>query len=226
MIIATHGHMYPNPPSLFSVKNTFIQAAMLLGNIVMAFNNNEERIKIAKEIIVKSYPLHFSSEFFKWLRSFKDDEGNKLPDEKINELGNVLVEKITSDISNDFSLITTNFRASLTLWNMFGERNQAKETIGEIIKSTPGLALVLMKQYLPSAWGSDGIQVESSLEKNTYDSLVSDIEVNDLIEAIHKIYPNLPEDDEYPEFINCTHEEQIVRQFLWLHRKANNQEVD
>ncbi len=216
MVIATHGEMYPNPTQLFLFSNIFSQAAMLVGKIVMKQNAVEERIKISEELITQAKPLHFATETFRWLRSSKDKEGNTLAEEDLNILGKILVNKITMEIAKDVNLMFSNFRASLTFWNMYGERNQAKETIGAILKSNPEYAINLMKQYLPNAWGSDGLKVESDLERETYDVLVRDIKVEDLIEAINKIFKNLPEDEKYPEFIECTHEEKIVRQFIWL----------
>ena len=129
------------------------------------------------------------------------------------------------EITNDVNLMFSNFRRALAYWNMYGEKNQAKETIGAFLKENPEYAINLMKQYLPSTWGSDGLRVESSLERDTYDALISDIEAEDLINAINKVYENLPEDEEYPEFIECPHEEKIVRQFIWLHNYVINQEV-
>lgn len=108
---------------------------------------------------------------------------------------------------------------------MYGEENQAKGFIGSLLNAHPEYSLNLMKQYLPNAWGSDGLKVEPSLERDTYDVLVRDIDADDLINAINKVYINLPDDEKYPEFIECTHEEKIVRQFIWLHKYVINEEI-
>ncbi|XRD24239.1 P-loop NTPase fold protein [Lysinibacillus fusiformis] len=214
VVIAIHGNMYPNPQQLFQFSNTFSQAAMLLGEIIM---KQDEKMKIAEELINQAKPLHFATEIFSWLRSSKDKEGNKLAEEDLNVLGKVLVDKITMEITNDVNLMFSNFRGALAYWNMYGEKNQAKQTISTLLHSHPEYALNLMQQYLPNAWGSDGLKVEPSLERHTYDVLVRDVDVDDLINTINKVYENLPIDEEYPEFIDCTHEEKIVRQFIWLH---------
>ncbi|EKU41282.1 P-loop NTPase fold protein [Lysinibacillus capsici] len=221
MVIAIHGNMYPNPQQLFQFSNTFSQAAMLLGEIIMKQDAKGEKMKIAEELINQAKPLHFATEIFSWLRSSKDKEGNKLAEEDLNVLGKVLVDKITMEITNDVNLMFSNFRGALAYWNMYGEKNQAKETVSTILKSNPDYALNLMKQYLPHAW-SNGIKVDADLERETYDVLVRDIKVEDLIGAINKVYINLPDDEEYPEFVECTHEEKIVRQFVWLHKHVQS----
>lgn len=226
MVIATHGGIYPNPQQLFQFSNTFAQAAMLVGEIVMKQNTKQEKVELAKELINQAKPLHFATEIFRWLRSSEGKEGNKLDEDDLKVLGKVLVDKITIEISNDVNVMFSNFRDALSFWNMYCERNQAKEIIGSLLHSHPEYALNLMKQYLPNAWGSDGLKVEASLERHTYDVLVRDVEAEDLINAINKVYINLPEDEKYPEFIECTHEEKIARQFIWLHNYVRNNEIE
>ncbi|MCM0624515.1 KAP family NTPase [Lysinibacillus sp. OL1_EC] len=226
MVIATHGGIYPNPQQLFQFSNTFAQAAMLVGEIVMKQNTKQEKVELAKELINQAKPLHFATEIFRWLRSSEGKEGNKLDEDDLKVLGKVLVDKITIEISNDVNVMFSNFRDALSFWNMYCERNQAKEIIVSLLHSHPEYALNLMKQYLPNAWGSDGLKVEASLERHTYDVLVRDIEAEDLINAINKVYINLPEDEKYPEFIECTHEEKIARQFIWLHNYVRNNEIE
>lgn len=226
MIIVTHGGIYPNPQQLFQFSNTFAQAAMLVGEIVMIQDTKQEKVELAKELINQAKPLHFATETFRWLRSSKDKDDSTLAEEDLNILGKVLADKITLEITNDFILIFSNFRDALSFWNMYGEENQAKGIIGSLLHDHPEYALNLMKQYLPNAWGSDGLKVESSLERQTYDVLVRDVDADDLINAINKVYINLPEDEKYPEFIECTHEEKIARQFIWLHNYVRNNEIE
>lgn len=223
LIIARHGELYPNPKQLFQFNSTFAQAAMLLGMIVMKQNKSEEKLDLATEIIKYAQPLSFTVEFFRWLRSSKDKEGNKISAVILTSLGKVLGEKIKTHILKDVSLMFTDFRDTLSFWNMYGEQNEAKLIIKGILEKHPDYALNIMKQYLPVTWNSKGLKEDVDLERETYDNLIANILAEDLIAALNKIYPELPIDEEYPEFIECSHDEKIARQFIWLHNFVENE---
>ena len=221
--IAVLGDYYPHPPQLFSFRNPFPQAAMLINDIILRIEVKRARLNLVNSVLIKAKPLKFAIECFRWLeREEEDSNKNSFNENEIKSIGRNLAKRISLEVKDDFKLLFSDVRNLLTVWNEYGEKNETQNMIKSILDESPKYVINLLQQYLPRGWGSDGLEVKTDLRRETYDAITSDIDVEDIISAINKIYRNRMSDEQYPKFLECSYEELIVRQFLWLHNKAND----
>jgi hypothetical protein len=233
--IAKIGSSLPNPVQLFRSMNTFGQGAMFTGDCIENLKSKEEQFELAKGVIFNADTLYFATECFSWFRRDTEEHPNPqgFSDEEYAKLAGILAKRISSEwcnINNIGIEKIEHFPYVLSIWNEYGQPQEATNTIIRKIRRDKNFVFELLNSYTPTAFGEFGSR-KSSFRKDNYDAIQKVVNSNVIVEAIKEVYNDLVLDDRYPEFLHVPRNEELARQFLWLHHKfvdeeANVEEMD
>lgn len=233
--IAKIGSNLPNPVQLFRSMNTLGQGAIFTGDCIENLNSKDEQFELAKDVIFNADTLFFATECFSWFRRDTEEHPNPqgFSDEEYSNLAGILAKRISFELSNINNIEIgkiENFPYVLSIWNKYGEPKEATNTITRIIRRDKDFVFELLNSYTPTAFGEFGSR-KSSFRRDNYDAIRKVLDPTVIVEAINEFYNDLVIDERYPEFLDVPRNEELARQFLWIHNKfadeeANKEEMD
>ncbi|MEL3971168.1 P-loop NTPase fold protein [Rossellomorea oryzaecorticis] len=228
--IAKIGSNLPNPIQFFRSMNTFGQGAMFTGDCIENLESKEEQFELAKDVIFNADTLYFAAECFSWFKRDTEEHPNPkgFSDEEYSKLASILAKRISFELSNieDIEIgKIENFPYVLSVWNEYGEPKEATNTITRKIRTDKNSVFEILNAHTPTAFGEFGAR-KSSFRRNNYDSIKEIIEPTVIVEAIKEVFNNLAIDDRYPEFLDVPRNEELARQFLWIHNKSEDEKTN
>lgn len=228
--IAKLGNNLPNPVQMFQSTNTFGQGAMFTGDCIENLENREEQIELAKEVIFNAAPLSFATECFLWFRRDKEEHPNPkgFSDEEYTKLAGMLAERISLELSNIDNIEIEKIEHSpyiLSIWNQYGKPKEAANTITRKIRSDQNFVFEFLNIYTPTAFGKFGVK-KSNFHRDNYDAIKKLVDPLVIVEAIEKVFTNVQLDDQYPGYLDVPRNEELARQFLWIHYNSVNEGVN
>ncbi len=228
--VARIGSKLPNPIQFLRPMNTFGQGAMFTGDCIENFKNKEEQLELAKDVILNADTLYFAAECFRWFP--RDTEEHPNPQgfsyEEFSKLAGILAKRISHELSNIENIEIEkieNFPYVLSIWNEYGEPREATDAITLKIRTEKEFVFELLNCYTPTSFGEFGSR-KSSFRKDNYDFIQKVVDPNVIVEAINEVYNDLAIDERYPEYLDVPRNEELARQFLWLHNKFADEEVN
>ncbi|PEC50279.1 P-loop NTPase fold protein [Bacillus sp. AFS096315] len=229
--ISKLGDKLPNPVQMFRTMNTFGQAAMFTGDCIENLNNREEQIDLAKEVIHNSDSLSFAIECFKWFRRDTEEYPNPqgFTNDEYSKLIGILVERISKELNNIDKVELGKIEYLpyvLRIWNEYGKPNEASNIITRKIQRDENFVFNLLNSYTPNAFGEFGVR-KSNFSSEYYTDIKKLVDPSVIMEAIEKVFINIQIDEQYPEYLEIPRNEELARQFLWLHNNSiNNLELN
>lgn len=226
--VARLGGLFPNPMQMFRTMNPYGQAALFTGDCIENIKDRDTQIELAEKVILYAEPLSFSAECYWGFRRNTEEHPNPqgFSNEEYSIIGRVLAKRISSEFSNIEKLEISEverFSYLLFIWNEFGEPNEATNLISEKIRRDQNFVFELLNTYTPTAFGTFGAK-KSSFSKDNYDSIKRLLDPLVIVEAINNVYTDLQLDERYPEYLDVTRDEELARQFLWIHESSKSEE--
>ena len=226
------GNVYPHSQRLFDFNTPFVQAAMLISDIINKIDVQEKKLRIAIIIMADAEPLEFVLECFHWL-SRESEESNKseksgqnvLNREELEQIGEALAKRILKIIPDRPELLFNNSKELLVICNKYGMSNEVRGAITSELTHNPQYAINLLNSFLHSTRGEEGTQNKADFIRDSYDALSQVVNVGDFINVLGVIFPNSHDDAWYPNGLDCTHDELITRQFLYINRHVKATET-
>lgn len=222
LAISKLGSNLPNPEHAFQFVNPFVQGAMFIGDCIENLDTEEERFKLAGEIIYSADSLSYAFQcLFKYRRDTEEHPNpNGFTEEEYMKLAVKLSNRISKELSNDDRIEINNIRyipSLLLIWNDYGETDEASNFIKKQIEINNEFIFELLNTYTPTAHDGFGSR-KLSFERDNYQAITKIIDPKIIVKSIKKVYPNLPVDKTYPEFLeDVSRYEELARQFMWLH---------
>ena len=227
--IASIGHELPNPPAIFKFYNPYAQGAMLINDLIENLEEKAERVCMAQEVMNTSRTVSFAGACLRWFR--RDTEERPNPEafnsEEFRCIAAILAERIGKEFRrNAEMLFSEDLPFLLYIWNGFGEEGHAKSFIEGVIQEKPLVAIHLLKGYLPTAWGANGVSHKSDFEREQYDAVTKIVDPIIIEDAVKKLYPDQGEIKNYPYYSDddIAFEKRLAQQFIWIHNYARNHE--
>ncbi|WP_100489248.1 KAP family P-loop NTPase fold protein [Sporolactobacillus pectinivorans] len=223
MAISKLGNNLPNPRQFLTPMNPYSQGAILIGELIESVNDKNDQINLAIKVIDNAIPLHFAAECFTWLvrdtKEYPNPRGFLIQD--LRKIGRELASRISLAFKTENILEDETHAKKLPslcyFWTEYGEKNEAQDFIKNKLDEHPGFALELIKQYVPTAWGPDGVPKKSDFNRMQYDSIIKIIEPEHLLVAIEKQLGEIKLEKDFPRTSEGSLEEKIARQFAWIH---------
>ncbi|AOV07995.1 KAP family P-loop NTPase fold protein [Sporosarcina ureilytica] len=228
--IAKIGSNFPNPVQFIRSMNTFGQGAMFTGDCIENLKSKEEQFKLAKDVIFNADTLYFATACFTWFRRDTEEHPNPrgFSGEEYAKLAGILAKRITFELSNidhiDVEKIQ-NFPHVLSIWNEYGKSQEATNIITRKIRTDKNFVFELLNSYTPTAFGEFGSR-KSSFRRDNYDAIQKVLDPTIIVDTINEVYDDLVIDERYPEFLDVPRNEELARQFLWIHNKFSDEEVN
>ncbi|MGX9933484.1 KAP family P-loop NTPase fold protein [Virgibacillus salarius] len=227
--IAKVGNNLPNPVQFLRSMNTFGQGAMFTGQCIENLKSKEEQFELAKDVISNADTLYFATECFIWFPRDTEDRPNPqgFSEEEYSKLSAILAKRISFEFRNTEKMEIgkiENFPYVLSIWNEYGEPKEATNTITRKIQTDKNFVFELLNAHTLTGFGEFNVR-KSSFRRNNYDSIIVTIEPIVIVEAIKEVFKDLVLDDSYPEFLDVPRNEELSRQFLWIHNKVVDEET-
>ncbi|MFJ8244758.1 P-loop NTPase fold protein [Peribacillus asahii] len=228
--IAKLGSNLPNPVQMFRSMNTFGQGAMFTGDCIENLKNREEQIELAQEVIFNADSLSFAAECFSWFRRDTEERPNPqgFSDEEYTRLAGILAERISLELSNIDKIEIGKIEHLpyiLSIWNEYGNPKEAANTITRKIRSDQNFVFEFLNAFTPTAFGEFGAK-KSNFRRDNYEAIKKIVDPIVIVEAIEKVFINVKLDDRYPEYLDVRRNEELARQFLWIHYNSINEGVN
>jgi hypothetical protein len=228
--IARIGSQLPNPVQFFSPLNPSGQGAMFTGDCIENLKTREERIELAKQVIHNADTISFAAKCFYWFRRDTEEHPNPqgFNEEEYSKLACILAKRISLEMSNLGDIEVTkldNFPFVLLIWNEYGESNEARNAITKKIRTEKNFVFELLNCYTSTAIGEFGSR-KSGFSKENYFAIKKIINPIVIENAIKAVFNDLELDESYPEFLDVSRNEELARQFLWIHKKFVEEEVN
>lgn len=225
LAFSTLSHMLPNPIQFFYQSNPFHQASFLIGQCIEKLENSTDRDNLALLVINQSSTLSFSVECYINFpkNSLERPNPRGFTDEKLSIFETRLCERISSELI-DFENYTlkelTSLPQILYLWNKYGNEIDYLEQFQTLLEKNPKVVNDILDSYTPIASSDKGVR-RSEFRKNSYDSLINVIDPNLIQKALLHTFTDLPDDENYPEYIIDARDRKLARQFLWFYNNLN-----
>lgn len=227
--IAKLGSSLPNPVQMFRSFNTFGQGAMFTGDCIENLKDKQEQLELAKEVVLNAYSLTFATECFSWFRRDTEEHPNPqgFSNEEYKELAAILAERISVELTNKNSTEIGKIEKLpyvLSVWNEYGNSTEVSNFITQIIQRDQHFVFAFLNLYTPTAFG-DFVPKKSNFSRENYDAVKKLINPVVIVEAVETVFDKIKLDDIYPEYLDIPRNEELARQFLWIHYDAINNEV-
>ena len=223
--LAGCGDVFPNPPR-FLMGTPFIQAAMLVAELLGQVEPEDRRLATAQNLLAQdAKPTRYAAEIFKWLRHVGGEADHRFSAEQRGALGSTLGQRIKSSFeTGEVSLASARKDAAILLlfWSETLGPESPREFLDSELDETPAVALELIRGLTGTQWGSEGIPRDTDFERSGYDALATVASPTEVKKALQRQFGELEIPERYPHRWGSDDDEEIVyaKQFLWLHHKA------
>ena len=189
---------------------------------------------MSKEILQNAEPIFFATECFQWIHNIKKSENsgeeNLFSDATIKELSEIVVNRIR-DIAKEEVIYTTfpdNWRGLLSFWSYWSSKEETNSYLKKTFEKNSSNSIEFLKSYVPTWWlmGIEspfhvGSPSKGDVDQKTYDSIVSVVDPELLIQFLRKIYgEKLDSPDFYRQNDKQTSEEVAACQFVYIHQQV------
>jgi hypothetical protein len=221
--LARNGHLLPREKGLWSaILSTSAQAAVLIYKLVCQVSGDQDRERIAREVIKQANPLPFAFECLRWLRKDKESKSQAAVRPQVEqELCRKLAARIRAAALDDplyISFPDGDSPALLWAWNEYESKRDVKKYLTKRFESNPSEVPKFLASYVGVGWGMDGLSHKSDLRKDSYDAIVKLIEAESIVKHLKSIYGANIENAEYRSFDEVSDEQRIAQQFAAIHR--------
>lgn len=222
--ISLQSGTYPNPETLDSWTAPFVQAAMLVSDLIQNLDINS-RVELACDCISQASTMDFKLEVFRWLKREEDDKPEKdaFTEDQISAVGDCLGKNVSEYLNSGVDITKKNPRSTPTLLYTIKKylgKKYTDEYIDAIFKKESDTILRLLEAYTPRSWGMEsGISHKSDFKREQYNSLSGVVNPEIIMAAIETFLGEMPAvNSEYPRDYDYEDRTILLKQFIWLHK--------
>ena len=218
---------FPNPSVCFNWTVPFVQAAMLISDLIQNVKVSDRK-KIAHKCIDIAPSVDFKLEIFRWLVRKTEDKPEKdaFSESSINEIGKYLGKCIESLLLKEGDITIIAPKSIPTVFytlNKFIRDGYVNDYVKELVQKDSTIMLKILDSFVPTAWSMmSGISHKSDFERQQYDNLTNELDSSIVIKAVEENFPHLLDvSDEFPRMYDNQQENNqylFVKQFIWLHQ--------
>lgn len=215
------GDHFPNPET-FLMPSTYVQAAILISNLVENISDEEAGVGLAKEILNTAHPVAFSVEGFQRLTAQKDQKC--FSEEVLRQLGELVAARVEACCSENkpvFIELPRETPRFLSVWSTWGSDSELKQYLTDCINEENVIDFV--KCYQPTVWvGGSRLPYKGKLERENYDSIAKVINPDFIYDRLITKYGRdleVPKEDDDGHRSN---DEILAHQFARIHNYVRN----
>lgn len=202
---------------------TFLQAAILIKNLVRRIPTREERDSLARRIIAEAEPLAFAFECLKWLRKDNDqaETARVVSVELEEELGASLADRIRSKAA-EMPLYKSDGADAprlLWIWNKYGASGEVESYLRKRFELDASEVDDFLATYIGKAWGMEsGLSHVADFDRGNFDSVATLVAPEFIIAKLKERYGVELDSPEYHQSDDVPIARRIAHQFAVIYR--------
>jgi hypothetical protein len=225
LAIARMGGIFPMDERVFRIVSTFSQAGLLVAKLVMRSGSQDERARLAHQVIRDADPLPFGAECFRWLREDEDlpEPQWVVPKATVKELGESLASRIRKRAWTQPPYDEFGDRAPhlLYIWRTYGPPGDLETYLQSRFGQRPAEAARLVGSYVTIVQEMEsGLQRRGDFRRDQYDAIAAVVDPELVMTALESLYGKaVGEAEDWSQ--GMPPEEQLARQFAHIHREVS-----
>lgn len=223
-VLARNGGCFPSPDSFVFFMQPLMQAVICVRQLMRRIPA-EERASIAIGVMADAETLKFACDAARWLGAGDGTVEAVLTDEEEKQMQAALGTRIelylTAQPKAIWILEPKNAGTYLSWWQRVSGPDPVCAYTSRQVKEDPTSIFELMKSYLPTGWGmTTGLPVESSFDRDTYNSFSGVIDPAAIAAALQLIYGEELATPNYHLPRREPRERRLAHQFMFVYNKV------
>jgi hypothetical protein len=223
-VFARNGSCFPSPDSFVFFMQPLMQAVICVSKLMRSIPA-QERASIAIGVMANAETLDFACDCARWLGA---GDGTREPiltaeEEKQMQaaLGARIEAYLTAQPKAIWILEPNNAGKYLSRWQRVSGPDPVRAYTSRQVQEYPASIFELMKSYLPNAWGmSTGLPVESSFDRDTYNSISAVIDPATVAATLQQIYGGELAAPIYNLPLREPRERRLAHQFMFVYNRV------
>ena len=221
--IARNGSLLPRDRGMLLPDWTFMQAAILIRNMIGRASKNEDRAQLAQEITAEADPLPFAFECFRWIRKDKDQaEADRLVSPEIEEeLAHRLKDRIHAAADKEplYKTFGTDAPALFWAWNKYGGEGGVEEYLRNRFEKDSSEIDDFLNVYVATAWGMEsGLSHKADFDRGNYDAVAKLIDPDLIMTKLRQRYGKELDDPQFHHSDETPLPRRVAHQFAFIHK--------
>jgi hypothetical protein len=203
----------------------FSKAAQIVARLIEKIQDKEIKKEFSKNVIRLSSSLIFSREIISWLGEESEDEKDILLEMLANRISKEFNENFNTpeEYSDDFSKL-------IYIWSKYKNREEVNFYIGELVVHDSNNIRRIISSFTHLSYSMAEIRApfKSEFEREEYDFLSASFDPKVLYDAITLNFDEsvIRVDMEHYPHSSEKNDNLLVKQFLWLYNKVENEMED
>jgi hypothetical protein len=223
-VFARNGSCFPSPDSFVFFMQPLMQAVICIRQLMRRIPA-EERLPIAMGAIANAETLKFACDCARWLSAGDGTAEPVLTAEEEKQMEAALGEQIEVYLAAQPKAIwlvePKDAGTYLRWWERVSGRDPVRAYTSRQVQQDPASIFELMKSYLPNGWGmTTGLPVESSFDRDTYNSISAVIDPATGAAALQSIYGEELTAPNYHLPRREPRERRLAHQFMFIYNKV------
>lgn len=229
LAVARYGAAVPREQQMLFSDWSFMQAAILIAQLVRQATAGEDRRQLALKVVQTAEPLAFGFECFRWVRKSDDqNESERVVSAAVEqELGRALAARIKAAAASAPLYVTYGADAPrlFWLWSTYGMPDEVGTYLKQQIEANPTSVDQLLDGYVGTAWGVEsGLSHKADLERNAYDAITGLLDGQWLYDQLQSRHGDLS-GAVYHHSDDVPIARRLAEQFAVIHKKVQEEKA-
>ena len=223
-VLARNGGCFPSPDSFAFIMQPLMEAVICVSQLMRRIPA-EERVSIAIKVMADAETLKFACDCARWLSAGDGTREPVLTDEEEKQMQAALGKRIEAYLTAQpkavWILEPKNAGTYLSWWERVSGPGLVRAYTSRQVTEDPASIFGLMKSYPPMGWGmTTGLPIESSFDRDTYDSVSGVIDPEAIAAALQMIYGEELATPNYRLPLREPRERRLAHQFMFVYNKV------
>ena len=203
------------------------RAASLTVDMVQSIPKQQDRVKLAREVMGAANSLTFGAECLRWLgyQSDNKDGTTALTEAELKPVGSILAGRIAADISGnpDYSSRAES-REAPHIWKELGPKDEMSAFLTDRLDKNPDDAIKLLDAFIGRAWGLEsGLSHKSDFERSDFDAVANLIDPGIVLAALKKTFGTLLDNVTFEKCWELNGDQQTACRFVAIFNKVQQE---
>jgi KAP family P-loop domain len=223
-VFARNGSCFPSPDSFVFFMQPLMQAVICIRQLMRRIPA-EERLSVATGAIANAETLKFACDAARWLSAGDGTVEPVLTADEEKQMEAALGTRIETYLAAQPQAIwlvePKDAGTYLRWWERVSGPGPVRAYTSRQVQEDPASVFELMKAYLPNAWGmTTGLPVESSFDRDTYNSISAVIDPATVAATLLSIYGEELSAPNYHLPRREPRERRLAHQFMLVYNKV------
>jgi hypothetical protein len=223
--MAENGSLLPRSKTGLFSDWTFIQAAILIAQLIKRVSEMAERENFSKQIIEKAEPIPFAIGCLRWIHLPEDKpESDRVVSKEVEkELGGILVRRIkaVASVSPLYKIYGSDAPALYWIWNEYGESGEIEKYLVDRFEKQPEEVDEFLDTYVGIITEmQSGLSRKSDFDRSSYDVISKYVDPDIIYRNLKTRFGPEIDNPSYHQPRDIPYAKVHARQFAFIHEKV------